>query len=209
MPRRVALRCGFPILPKSDLLRGMACAYLFPLSHEGVSHVSAFVSPPNRARGFAHDGLVGRLWEKRRREDPKAAADKTPKTEGAADPHDVPLTEQEIARLKKDTAKYEDAIQHIKDYQKTIKEEATGGEPAKAHRALDNLDVVLERLPEAAQNSGVPKEKWQEVNETAQKLRDLFNKVHANIDAGEDPNYDAVADEIDQGIKTLSSIQPE
>lgn len=139
----------------------------------------------------------------------KTEADKTQKKEGAADPHDVPLTEEEIAQLKKDTAKYEDAIQHIQDFQKTIQQETTEGEPAKAHRALDNLDVVLERLPEAAQNSGVPKEKWQNVNETAQNLRDLFNEVHANIDAGEDPNYGAVADEIDQGIQTLSSIQAE
>lgn len=138
----------------------------------------------------------------------KTEAGKTEKAEGA-DPHDVPLTEEEIAQLKKDTAKYADAIQHIKDYQKTIQDETTGGQPAKAHRALDNLDVVLERLPEAAQNSGVPKDKWQEVNETAQNLRDLFNKVHANIDAGEKPDYEAVAAEIDQGIQTLSSIQPE
>lgn len=133
-----------------------------------------------------------------------------PAQDGApADPHDVPLTEEEIAQLKQDTARYEDAIEHIQQYQATIQQETTSGEPAKAHRALDNLDVVLERLPEAARDSGVPKEKWQEVNETAQKLRDLFNQVHANIDAGTDPNYEAVADEIDQGVGTLAAIEPD
>lgn len=129
-------------------------------------------------------------------------------SENAQDPHDVPLTEEEIAALKDATEKYEDALAHIKDYQKTIETETTGGEPAKAHRALDNLDVVLERLPEAAQNSNVPKEKWQEVNETGQKLRDLFNQVHANIDAGKAPDYKSVAEEIVQGIETLDSIKP-
>lgn len=125
------------------------------------------------------------------------------------DPHDVPLTEEEIAQLKEDTARYEDAIEHIQQFQETIERETTEGEPSKAHRALDNLDVVLERLPEAAQNSGVPKSKWQEVNETAQKLRDLFNQVHANIDAGENPDYKSVAEEIDQGIQTLAAVEPE
>ena len=129
-------------------------------------------------------------------------------SDDSADPHDVPLTEEEIASLKAATAKYEDALSHIQEYQKTIATETTGGEPAKAHRALDNLDVVLERLPEAAQNSNVPKEKWQEVNETAQQLRDLFNKVHANIDAGKAPDYESVADEIAKAVETLAAIKP-
>lgn len=136
-----------------------------------------------------------------------AAAPETPAPE--VDPHDVPLTEEEIAHIKEETAQYEDALKHIRQYQTTIQQETTKGEPAKAHRALDNLDVVLEGLPEAAANSGVPRERWQEVNETAQKLRDLFNQVHANIDAGEAPNYQAVAAEIDRGIETLAVIEPE
>lgn len=127
----------------------------------------------------------------------------------AYDPHDMPLTAEEIAQLKEETAQYEDAIEHIQQYQRTIQQETTQGKPAKGHRALDNLDVVLERLPAAARDSGVPREKWQEVNETAQKLRDLFNQVHANIDAGTDPNYDAVAAEIEQGIETLAAIEAE
>jgi hypothetical protein len=121
----------------------------------------------------------------------------------------VPLTEEEIARLKEETARYEDAIAHIRQYQQTIQQEATAGEPAKAHRALDNLDVVLERLPEVARDSGVPRDRWQEVNETAQKLRELFDQVHVRIDAGENPDYQSVADEIDQGIQTLATIEPE
>lgn len=128
---------------------------------------------------------------------------------GAHDPHDVSLTEEEIAQLKADTARYADAIDHIEQYQATIQQETTTGEPAKAHRALDHLDIVLNRLPEAARDSGVPKERWQELNETAQQLRDLFNQVHANIDDGQKPNYEAVAEEINQGIKTLSAIEPQ
>jgi hypothetical protein len=146
-------------------------------------------------------------------EDPQPTGGQTPPSSGGssehADPHDVPLTEAEIAQLKADTADYKAAIEHIQQYQQTIERETTGGDAAHAHRALDNLDVVLERLPEAAQESGVPRARWQEVNETAQKLRDLFNEVHARIDAGEAPDYAAVADEIDQGIHALAAIEPE
>ena len=146
-------------------------------------------------------------------EDPQPTGGQTPPASGGsndhADPHDVPLTEAEIAQLKADTADYEAAIERIRQYQQTIKRETTGGDAAHAHRALDNLDVVLERLPEAAQESGVPRDRWQEVNETAQKLRDLFNEVHARIDAGEAPDYAAVDDEVEQGIQTLAAIEPE
>lgn len=122
-------------------------------------------------------------------------------------PHDVPLTEDQIAQLEQDTARYGDALEHIRQYKETIQQETTEGEPPKAHRPLDKLDVVLQRLPDAARNSGIPKENWQTINETAQQLRDLFNQVHANIDEGTDPDYEAVADDIDRGIETLTSVQ--
>lgn len=125
------------------------------------------------------------------------------------DIHDHPLTEAEIAQLKRETADYEVAIEHIQEYQQTIQQKTTEGNPAEAHRALDNLDVVLERLPEAARDSGVPRQKWQEVNESAQELQDLFNRVHANIDAGNDPDYQSVAEEIDRRVALLAAIEPE
>lgn len=136
-------------------------------------------------------------------------------TEGQAaeaevhDPHDVPLTEEEKIQLRKDNEDYVDAVAHIQSYRDTIRTETTEGNPAKAHRALDNLDLVLEWLPEIAQKSGVPKSKWEEVNTTAQKLRDHFNAVHANIDDGKDPGYASVSAEIDKGVEALAAIEPE
>ena len=124
-----------------------------------------------------------------------------------ADPHDVPLTEAEIEKLKKDTAHWTAAVEHIQAYRDTIKKETAGGTPAKAHRSLDLLDYVLQWLPEIAQNSNVPKDDWQTIGENSQTLRDLFNKVHTNIDAGEAPNYETVADEIDAAIEELAAIK--
>lgn len=137
------------------------------------------------------------------------AVERTSHVAHAHDHHDTPLTAGEIASLKEETAQYQDAVQRIGQYQQTVQQETTAGEPAKAHRALDNLDIVLERLPAAARDSGVPKRKWQEVNETAQKLRELFNQIHADIDAGADPDYGAVADAIDRSIETLAAIEPD
>jgi hypothetical protein len=124
----------------------------------------------------------------------------------AVDPHDVPLTEEEIATLKEDTAEYQAAVDHIKQYRDTIRDETTGGEPAKAHRALDNADWVLQWLPEVAQNSNVPKEQWETVGENAQKIRDLFNQVHANIDEGKDADYGAVAADVDAAVAALEGV---
>jgi len=127
----------------------------------------------------------------------------------AQDLHDVPLTEEEKTQLRADNESYADAVAHIQSYRDTIATETAGGNPAEAHRALDNLDLVLEWLPEIAQNSGVAKTSWEEVNTTAQQLRDLFNAVHANIDDGKDPDYGSVTADIDKGVESLTAIKPE
>ncbi|HUG90733.1 MAG TPA: hypothetical protein VML55_07870 [Planctomycetaceae bacterium] len=146
----------------------------------------------------------------------KDGAPGTAQTGGAAsgtpgaghDPHDVPLTEQEIEELQQQTAGYGDAVKHIQQFRDTIRQETTEGAPAKAHRALDKLDLVLERLPEIARDSGVPRDRWEEVNTTAQDLRELFNQVHANIDSGKAPDYASVGERIDRGVDALAAIEP-
>ena len=124
-----------------------------------------------------------------------------------ADPHDVPLTAAEIDKLQAETATWSDAVKHIQMYRDTIKTAASGAAPSKAHRPLDLLDNVLERLPEITQTSNVPKNDWQTIGESAETLRELFNRVHANIDDGKDPDYASVAAEIDAAVEALSAIQ--
>lgn len=133
------------------------------------------------------------------------ATDGMPDNGEVVDPHDVPLTEEEIAQLKEDTAEYQAAVDHLKQYRDTIRDETSAGEPAKAHRALDNADWVLQWLPEVAQNSDVPRDQWQTVGENAQKIRDLFNQVHANIDEGKAAGYESVAADVDAAITELES----
>lgn len=124
-----------------------------------------------------------------------------------ADPNDVLLTDTEIAKLREDTANWTAAVEHLQKYRDTIKTETTSGTPAKAHRALDLLEFVLQWLPEVAQNSNVPKDDWQSIGENSQKLREAFNVVHANIDDGKAPGYEAVAAEIDAAVEVLAAIE--
>jgi hypothetical protein len=44
------------------------------------------------------------------------------------------------------------------------------------------------------------------VNTSAQQLRESFNKVHAQVDAGEEPDYQAVSGEIDAAIARLDGV---
>jgi hypothetical protein len=123
----------------------------------------------------------------------------------AHDPNDVPITADDVERPED----YADAIVRIKSYRDKIKTETTTGTPALAHRSLDELDYVLQWLPEIAQEGDIPKEKWEEINTTARALRDSFNKVHTNIDAGEAPDYAAVDEEIDAAVDQLDAIDKE
>jgi hypothetical protein len=45
------------------------------------------------------------------------------------------------------------------------------------------------------------------VNTAAQGLRDSFNAVHAQIDAGETPDYDAVAADVDSALARLRAVE--
>jgi hypothetical protein len=123
-----------------------------------------------------------------------------PKT--APDPHDVPITEADV----KLPASYADAVPRIKEYRDAIRSAIEAGTPGKAHRSLDELDIVLNKLPSIAKDSGVPKEQWETINTTARELRDSFNQLHAAIDEKREPDYKAVAEPIDQAIAKLEQV---
>jgi hypothetical protein len=121
----------------------------------------------------------------------------------AVDPHDVPITEADV-RLP---ATYAEALPRIKGYRDAIRREIEAGTPAHAHRSLDELDIVLDKLPATAKHSKIPPEQWETVNLTAQELRGLFNQLHAAIDAKQEPDYKAVADPIEQAIAKLEQVK--
>lgn len=119
-----------------------------------------------------------------------------------SDPHDVVITEADVKR----PADYKDAVARIKEYRQNIELSAGGDVPGKAHRPLDELDIVLKWLPGIARDSNVPKNQWETINTGAQKLRELFEKVHQNIDNKKNPDFPSVATEVDETIGRLEAV---
>ena len=136
----------------------------------------------------------------------KSPTPQSDSTNGAAapNPHDVPITEADVQM----PASYAEAIPRIESYRDTIRTESQGATPAKAHRALDELDIVLNKLPTLARDGGVPKERWEAINTGARELRNLFNQVHSAIDEGRKPDYAAVAEPIEKAIRRLAEFAP-
>lgn len=137
--------------------------------------------------------------------------DETPLVQGEDhfDPHDVPITEDQKTELREQAAEFANAVTMIKQFRDEIQQETAGGipeNPFKAHQALDKADLVLQWLSEIARDSGVAKEHWETVNTSANDLRTLFEQVHQNIDDKQDPDFAAVAGEIDQKLAALEEI---
>ena len=122
--------------------------------------------------------------------------------------HDVPMTQAEKDTLKKEVDTYAKAITHIQQFRDTIKKETTTGEPEKAHRALDKLDLVLKWLPDIARDSKISDaDDLGTVGTHSINLKEAFNKVHDNIDNKKKPDYEAVADKIEESVKALVAIK--
>lgn len=133
----------------------------------------------------------------------------TTEAEDDYNPHDVPISDQQKAELRSQTAQFADALAAIKLFRNEIEQETAVGIPAnpyKAHQALDKSDLVLQWLPEIARNSGVAKEDWEAVNTAANELRTLLERVHQNIDSKQNPEFAAVADAIDENLTALEQV---
>ena len=122
----------------------------------------------------------------------------------ASDHEEVAITEADIDM----PANYSDALTRIASYRDTIRNSVEAGAASAAHRPLDELDIVLDKLPWIAKASGIPKEHWETVNLTGQELRGLFNQIHSAIDGKREPDYKAVAEPIEQAITKLKQVAP-
>jgi hypothetical protein len=124
------------------------------------------------------------------------------KSASVADPEDVPITEADVQM----PATYSEALTRIKSCRDTIRGSIEQGAPSRAHRSLDEVDIVLRKLPSIAKDSGIAKEQWETVNLTARQLRNRFDEIHSAIDAKREPDYKAVAEPIDQAIAKLEQV---
>lgn len=136
----------------------------------------------------------------------KPAAEDT----GDYNPHDVPVTEQQKTELRKEAAKFPDAVAKLKEFRNAAEAETKNGipqNPHNAHQVLDKADLLLQWLPGIARDSGVPAEQLETVTTTANDLRTLFEQVHQNVDDKKDPNFAGVAAQIDEKIRQLEKVK--
>jgi hypothetical protein len=127
----------------------------------------------------------------------------------AVDPHDVPLTDEQKQQMREATKTLASAVAKIKQFRNTVEQETKDGlpeNPLEVHQALDKADLLVQWLPEIARDSGVPKEHWKTINTAANQLRELFEKVHLNIDSKADPDFASVEEQMDAKIAELQAI---
>ena len=125
------------------------------------------------------------------------------------DPHDVPITEEQKQQLREETAKFADAVAKVKELRDAVERETQNGipeNPFEAHQALDRADIVVQWLPEIARDCGIAKEHWATITPAANDLRELFDKVHLNIDNKVDPDFASVEQQMDARIAELEAI---
>ena len=119
-----------------------------------------------------------------------------------ADPHDQPISEADLQK----PVDFQDAVARIKKYREDIEVAAGGDVPGQAHRPLDELDIVLQWLPGIARDSQVANDQWETIDTSAQQLRELFEKVHGNLDDNKNPDFPSVAQAVDRAIARLEAV---
>ena len=115
--------------------------------------------------------------------------------------HDTPITKADV----KMPASFAELVSRIEQYRDQIKAAIDAGKPETGHRALDELDIVLDETMSLAQKS-VPEDKLAAVNEARQAIRNAFLEIHQSIDAKEKPDYAAKEQAIQTAIATLKEI---
>ncbi len=101
-------------------------------------------------------------------------------------------------------------VTRIEGYNEQIKTAITSGKPETGHRALDELDIVLDETMTLAKSS-VTEDQLATVNEARQAIKNAFLELHQSIDAKENPDYAAKEQTIQKAIadlKQATTAQP-
>jgi hypothetical protein len=118
------------------------------------------------------------------------------------DPDDVPITEADVEM----PTDFNAAVERMRDYSTKIKTAILAGTPSKAHRPLDELDIVIGKVMPIARDSGVPRTDWEQVNLARRDLRAQFDVLHAAIDGGEKPDWSAAEPGVETALASLESV---
>jgi len=133
-----------------------------------------------------------------------AASLESTSPDGAAehDPDDVPITEADVDIPRN----YPSAVERLTAYRQQVFAAVEAGTPHKAHRPLDEMDIVIGKLMPLTRDSGVPRSDWEEVNVARRALRAQFDLIHAAIDDDQTPDLVAAEPEVDAALARLKSV---
>ncbi|HWB11237.1 MAG TPA: hypothetical protein VG826_18555 [Pirellulales bacterium] len=117
-------------------------------------------------------------------------------------PDDVPITEAEVPV----PASYAEAVERLAGYRDAIRQAVESGQYGKAHRPLDETNITIERLPDIARSSDMPRRHWEQVVTASEDLGEALDQIHTQIDAGGKADYAPHAEAIDDAIARLQAI---
>jgi hypothetical protein len=120
----------------------------------------------------------------------------------STDSDDVPITAADVPVH----ADFAEAIERLESYRDAIRQAVESGHLGKAHRPLDETNIAVDRLPDVARSSGVPRRLWEEVVTAGEDLQEALDEIHTAIDAGRTPDYHAHAAVIDEALARLKAV---
>ncbi len=101
---------------------------------------------------------------------------------------------------------YVAAVERLRECTGAIKDALATGAKARARRPLDEAEVVTAEIMVIARDSGVPKCSWDEVHAAQRLLRATLEKLHAAIDAGQQPDLPANSQAIESSLQHMESV---
>lgn len=119
-----------------------------------------------------------------------------------AEPDEVPVTAADVPI----PADFAEAIERLEGYRAAIRQAVESGELEQAHRPLDETNIAIDRLPDIARTSGVPRRLWEEVVTAGEDLQEALDEIHTTIDAGSTPDYQGHATDIDNALARLKAV---
>lgn len=101
---------------------------------------------------------------------------------------------------------YAQTVARLSDCRDAIRNAIAAGDFERAHHPLDEIDWLLNRLPQLARASGIPRREWETVVVSGEDLGESLGEIHADIDAGRTPDFAVRAKAIDDALTRLQAV---